>query len=117
MKSYFKQSEFDCKCGCGKNNINSDLVEDLNVARQIAGIPFVITSGCRCGGHNKASGGLASSAHLTGHAVDIQANSSQQRFRVLEGLVMAGFKRVGISKHFIHVDNDKTKPSQVAWLY
>ena len=117
MKNHFKHSEFECKCGCGLNNINGELLEDLNVARSIADTPFIITSGARCAVHNKNVGGLANSSHLTGHAVDIRADDSQERSLILEGLVLAGFKRIGISKHFIHVDNDPSKPNQVAWLY
>lgn len=117
MKSYFKNSEFECKCGCGKNNINGELLEDLNIARVIAGVPFIITSGTRCATHNKREGGLPNSSHVTGHAVDIRADDSRERFMVLMGLISAGFQRIGISKHFIHVDNDTTKPPQVAWLY
>ena len=117
MKSYFSHSEFECKCGCGKNNIDGALVEDLNIARTIAGIPFIVTSGCRCGAHNKRSGGLPNSAHVSGNAVDLRADDSQERFNILMGLISAGFTRIGISKHFVHVDNDRSKPKKVAWLY
>ena len=117
MKKHFKHSELECKCGCGLNNINGELLEDLNVAREISNIPFVITSGSRCAVHNKNVGGLANSSHLTGYAVDIRADDSRERSLILEGLILSGFKRIGISKHFIHVDNDPSKPNQVAWLY
>lgn len=117
MKNYFKESEFVCKCGCGFNNVNQQLKDDLNIAREIAQIPFIITSASRCEVHNKNSGGLRSSSHLTGHAVDIKADSSADRFKILQALITAGFTRIGIAKTFIHVDDDKSKPAQVAWLY
>ncbi|MEQ3658617.1 MAG: D-Ala-D-Ala carboxypeptidase family metallohydrolase [Glaciecola sp.] len=117
MKTHFKSSEFECKCGCGLNNVNGELIEDLNIARGIAGIPFVITSGSRCEVHNKNSGGSRTSSHMGGYAVDIKAESNIERFKILESLIVAGFQRIGIAKHFIHVDNDPHKPAQVAWLY
>jgi uncharacterized protein YcbK (DUF882 family) len=117
MKHYFDESEFECKCGCGLNNVNQALIEDLNVARHIAGIPFVITSGSRCEAHNKNSGGSRTSSHLGGYAADIRADDSEERFKVLEALITAGFKRIGIAKHFIHVDNDTRKPQGITWLY
>lgn len=117
MKTFFKSSEFACKCGCGLNNVNGELIEDLNIARGIADTPFIITSGSRCDLHNKNSGGSRTSSHMLGYAVDIKADSSLERFKILESLILAGFKRIGIAKSFIHVDNDPHKPSQIAWLY
>jgi len=94
-----------------------DLVSKLQEARNMAGIGFSITSGTRCPSHNKKEGGLASSAHITGHAADIAIADGHQRHVILSALLEAGFKRVGISKHFIHVDVDSSKPSPTVWLY
>lgn len=115
--NYFNKSEFACKCGCGLDNINSMLVEELNIARAIADTPFVITSGCRCEMHNKNVGGLAGSAHTKGLAVDIRTNDSRERFKILQALMLCKFERIGINRHFIHVDIDETKPFDVAWMY
>tara|TARA_R110002167_G_scaffold91458_1_gene246107 strand:- start:176876 stop:177232 length:357 start_codon:yes stop_codon:yes gene_type:complete len=112
----FDSSEFSCNC-CGLSNISSKLVKWLQVARDFAGIPFVITSGTRCPVHNKKSGGLASSAHLAGYAVDIAVDNGRERHIILAALIKAGFTRIGISKHFIHVDIDPSKPSPTIWLY
>ena len=117
MKNYFTASEFACKCGCGLNNINQLFIEDLNTARHLAGIPFVITSGTRCPAHNKRSGGLANSSHVSGLAADIRAKDAQERFKVIQALIQLGFNRIGVSKHFIHVDCDTTKPANVMWTY
>ncbi len=116
MKNYFLQSEFECKCGCGLNNVSDALIEDLNTAREIATMPFVINSGSRCENHNKSIGGLSSSSHLRGLAVDIKADNSPARLKILQGLILAGFDRIGIHRAFIHVDIDRTKPSNVAWV-
>ena len=112
----FDSSEFSCNC-CGLSNISGKLVKMLQVARDIADIGFIITSATRCPVHNKKSGGLASSAHLAGYAVDISANNGRERQIILAALIKAGFIRIGISKHFIHVDIDPTKPSPTVWLY
>lgn len=117
MNNYFSQSEFECKCGCGLNNVCNSLIDDLNTAREIATVPFVITSGSRCETHNKKVGGLRSSSHLKGLAADIKADNSPVRLKILQGLILAGFDRIGIHKTFIHVDVDRTNPSQVLWLY
>jgi zinc D-Ala-D-Ala carboxypeptidase len=115
--NHFKLSEFDCKCGCGKNNMDPSVLHKLDEAREVAGIPFTVTSGSRCDLHNKIEGGLASSAHLKGLAVDIGVNGSGTRFEILTALLLVGFTRIGIAKSFIHVDEDRTKPDNVIWMY
>jgi uncharacterized protein YcbK (DUF882 family) len=112
---YFKKEEFECPC-CGMINIDHDFIYDLEEAREEAGIPFVIESASRCFKHNKAVGGVDSSAHCSGEAVDIVVNSSQARYKLLQAL-LPRFRRIGIGKTFIHVDDDPTKPKEVCWLY
>lgn len=113
----FFAHEFDCKCGCGLNNISSSLVQRLQIAREIANTPFSITSGSRCAVHNRKESGLPNSSHLNGLAVDILIQSSRSRQIILSALIEAGFDRIGIAKTFIHVDIDSHKPEQVCWLY
>lgn len=114
---YFKMSEFACKDGCGFVSMNEEFLAMIDKARELAGIPFVITSGCRCAKHNKAVGGVASSSHTTGHAADISASTGVQKYTIVKALMEAGFKRIGIAKSFIHVDNDPGKPSPSIFLY
>lgn len=68
---YFKKEEFNCKCGCGLNNVDIKLVKILDEIRGHFGKPMIVTSGCRCKSHNKKVGGVTSSKHLTGKASDI----------------------------------------------
>lgn len=117
MRNYFQASEFDCRCGCGLNNARGDLMNKLNHARDIAGIPFGISSGSRCEKNNRLSEGAPDSAHLDGWAADIKCVSSMPRYKILTSLITAGFTRIGISKSFIHADCDPDKPPCVIWQY
>lgn len=112
----FKKEEFDCKCGCGKNNINIDLVERLDRIRTVLNMPMKINSGSRCESHNHLVGGKDDSAHLYGLAVDFEVPGSSFRF-VSMSMCMRMFKRIGIGKTFIHVDIDESKPWPVCWMY
>ena len=114
---YFKDSEFACKCGCGKSDMDKDFVLRLDKAREFAGIPFVITSGCRCEKHNKAVKGSSTSSHLTGLAVDISAVTSSEKFAIVNALLDTGFTRIGVGNSFVHVDADTKKPQNVLWTY
>jgi len=113
---YFKLKDFNCPC-CGKNNMNKDVLSRLDIARYIAGVKFIISSGYRCVKHNKEVGGSKDSSHLIGVAVDIKCKKSYNRFRIIYGLILAGFTRIGIGKNFIHADYNENKVQEVTWLY
>ena len=113
---FFKPYEFECKCGCGLNNINPYLAVKLDFARSYAGVPFVITSACRCEKHNKAVGGIKTSSHLKGLAVDIKVKSDKDRYLIMYGLLRSGFKRILIYKDFIHTDMDESKINPIIKL-
>ena len=89
----------------------------LQDARSVAGIPFIITSGYRCPKHNKEIGGKSDSSHLKGIAADILVHTASERFIVTNGLIKAGFVRIGVGQNFIHVDMDVSKTQRLMWLY
>jgi len=96
--------------------LSDKLLTMLDNARTVAEVPFVITSGLRTVEHNKEVGGLPDSSHLEGLAVDIQCKDSFNRFNIIYGLFVAGFRRIGISKDHIHADIDDTKTQRVVFL-
>lgn len=117
---YFTLEEFDDAPGTGKN-MKKDFLVKLDEAREIAGIPFNITSGWRSRETNERlirEGYKASknSSHLAGVAVDIACSNSIDRINIVKALVKAGFSRIGIAKTFIHVDSDITK-NNALWIY
>ena len=116
---HFKPYEFDCSCGCGKGykDMNPDFLTKLDEARGYAEVPFTLTSGFRCSKHNKEVGGSKTSSHLKGLAVDIFCPSSSDRFEILQGLMVAGFQRLGFGATFIHTDLDKDKTQCCIWTY
>lgn len=112
----FTDDEFKCPC-CGKEEMDRDFIARLQTAREVADTSFKINSGWRCQNHNREVGGVENSSHVTGHAADIQATTSQKRFAVVTALVEAGLERIGIAKTFVHVDDDASKSQRVMWLY
>lgn len=67
----FRRKEFSCKCGCGFNTVDAELLHVLEDVREKFGSPVVIRSGCRCEKHNRRVGGKKNSMHLSGKAADI----------------------------------------------
>jgi hypothetical protein len=98
------------------DNIDN-LAQQLQVARDYFGEPMVFSSGYRCLKLNKAVGGVANSAHTSGMAVDIEFTSEAHAKKLIEALIKAGFKRIGLGWSFIHVDIDMSKPHPACWLY
>jgi len=112
---YFKLSEFDDAPGTGKN-MKKDFLKKLDKARAIADVPFKITSGYRSKETNKRVKGVSTSSHLKGLAADISCKDSGTRQKIVNGLIMAGFTRIGIADSFIHCDTDQDKNDAI-WLY
>lgn len=113
---HFRPSEFACNCGCG-GNVKQELISKLQTARDIAGVPFVITSGFRCEEYNERVKGTRGSAHTLGVAADISCEASGVRFPIIKALLASGFSRIGIAKNFIHADISTEHPQRVIWLY
>jgi uncharacterized protein YcbK (DUF882 family) len=96
--------------------LDQKLVQMLDRAREIAGIPFIITSGVRSPQHDIEVGGSGTGAHTRGLAVDLKCNTSDFRLNILSACIAIGFKRIGVKSNHIHVDIDKTLPQDVLWL-
>jgi len=113
---HFQVREFTCK-HCGEVKIESELIEILEELRKDLKMPVVITSAYRCAKHNQEIGGVPSSAHVRGYAVDIRVLDSRTRFYVVRWLLERGINRIGIGRDFIHFDLDPEKPKNVIWHY
>jgi zinc D-Ala-D-Ala carboxypeptidase len=120
---YFTLKEFDSPDLPGSGaHMNDNFLELLDKARDIAGIPFKITSGFRTPEYNrslkKRGYQVATySSHLKGLAADIAVSNSANRLIIIESLLYVGFRRLGIGSNFIHVDLDGAKVQDLIWIY
>lgn len=74
LSEHFNRSEFRCRCPRNHDQFTPPiaLLVVLEIMRRDAGHkPLRIVSGFRCPAHNAEVGGVASSQHLAGRAVDI----------------------------------------------
>ena len=67
----FDREEFSCKCGCGFNTVDVQLLRVLEDTRFYWDRPVIISSGCRCEEHNKRIGGHPNSGHMRAESADI----------------------------------------------
>ncbi len=115
---YFTERDFRAATpGCKMKDMDPVFLHALDVARFHAGVPFIINSAYRTVEHEESRGRDGSSSHTKGVAVDLKAQNSRSRFRIIEGLIKAGFTRIGIHEGFIHADMDSNKDEQVTWVY
>ena len=70
----FKVSEFACKCGCGKSDIDQRVMNMAQGIRDALGVPVSVNSGCRCEKHNAKVGGVKGSKHTKGLAADLSCS-------------------------------------------
>ena len=113
MRNYFTDSELKCKC-CGLNIIDEDFLDRLNRARELAGFPFNVNSGCRCAKHNRAVGSTSLN-HVSGKAADIKCVDAHERWHMVDAMLRMGMLGIGIGKDFIHCDTNRTTPC--IWTY
>lgn len=113
MTLHFKRSEFECKCGCGYDTIDAELIAILEALRTHFGKPVTISSGCRCPEYNERIGGAKSSQHMRGRAADIRVYDTNPE-AVAAYLKEAYPARYGIGEYstFTHID---TRGGKARW--
>jgi uncharacterized protein YcbK (DUF882 family) len=115
--TWFTQQDFSlCVPKCKIGDMDHEAMLMFDQARTIARVPFKVNSAYRTPDYEQSKGRSRTGAHTTRTAMDISAPNSRIRFRVIEGLVKAGFKRIGIYATFIHADNDSNKPQEVLFF-
>jgi len=97
--------------------IEDELLIRLEAARLQAKTPFTIISWNRCKKQNIEARGKWNSAHLRGYAVDIATYTKEKQFHIVFYLMLAGFTRIGIGDHYVHVDCDPDKRPEAIWFY
>lgn len=115
MSKYFSDDEV--------RGLDNGFIQKLDKAREIAGIPFVITSGLRTPEKNQSViGAVPDSAHLKGLAVDLRVTSSRDAALIIDAAKAAGISRRGIyvdsywNPRHIHIDVDPDKIDDVLFI-
>lgn len=98
ISPHYSLKEFRCACGLVRVDRNLIIaLEKLRAKHYPSGLPIV--SGYRCAAHNRAVGGVPSSAHLRGLAADIPAKLKPSKIKGL-GFHGIGYKtRHGLVTH------------------
>jgi hypothetical protein len=108
-----------CPC-CGKFQTDDGFMHKLVQVRIMCGFPFRVNSLYRCPNHNSSVSSTGfRGPHTTGRAIDIAAPTSAMRLAILEAAHTHGFRRFGIARTFIHIDDLTTEDGfpEGIWSY
>ena len=112
---WFTRDEFACKCGCGYNTVDADLLSIANRIRNHYNAPVTVTSGCRCIRYNREVGGAepdyfdgepvfgTGSQHIWARAMDLIV-AGVHPASVAAYCVSIGVQGLGEYSNFTHVD-------------
>ena len=105
LSTYFKRSEFACKCGCGFDAVDVELLDVLEYLREHFNRPVVINSACRCEAHNRFVKGAKNSIHVRGKAADVRVQGIEPA-EVATYLEQKYPDKYGIGRYpsFTHID-------------
>ena len=104
ISPHFHRHEFACRCGCGFDTVDAELLTVLQSVRDHFKAPVTITSGCRCVSWNRESGGRPQSMHLLGRAADIITVSPLHAVYVWLCKQYPFRLGLGLYPSFIHID-------------
>lgn len=119
LSRYFSRSEFACKCGCGFQTVDVDLIDVLKMVRSKFEVSVTITSACRCLEYNEKTQREANknylpysseSKHMEGIAADIVVKGIDQGY--VYAYLDAAFPMshgIGKYKSFTHIDVRQNK--------
>jgi len=112
LSKHFSRSEFACKCNCGFDTVDAQLLDVLVELREEVG-PITINSACRCPAHNVYVGGSAKSQHVMGRAADIvSANLPPGELYTLLVKKVEGRYGLGTYDSFTHIDTRSNGPAR-----
>jgi len=104
ISEHFERREFECRCGCGFDTVDVELIKYLEKIRNHFNDSVRVSSGCRCQEYNRVIGGATKSQHILGRAADIFV-AGVESAHVADYAELIGVPGVGRYKSFTHIDS------------
>lgn len=110
ISEHFLRAEFACRCGCGQDTVDAELITILENLRKTLGGSITIHSGNRCEAYNKKIDGAKNSQHVRGRAADIGVEGFSPR-QVQDAFDRMYPDKYGMGRYdsFTHVDSRYVK--------
>lgn len=111
IRPHFKMYEFACHDESEFVKVSSEMLDKLQLLREILGIPLTINSAYRSLTFNRKIGSKDTSQHREGTAIDIRKSAKLKRKYSDEDIIRIataiGFRGIGVYNTFIHLDTRK----------
>lgn len=110
LSKHFSRHEFACRCSCGLDTVDVELLQVLEGVSVHFGAVVNIHSGCRCPARNASEGGADDSQHLVFKAADIDV-AGVSADRVADYLDKTYPNKYGIGRYIgrTHIDVRRKK--------
>lgn len=110
-----------CTCGhelCDKRSVSQEHLDRVQVAREIDGNPWPVTSGGRCQYHPNEVHRVKPADHQKCQGVDIRVTGAT-RGNIVDAGIKAGCNAIGVAKTFVHLGHRPELPvGHIAmWVY
>lgn len=113
LSPHFNRSEFACRCGCGFNTVDHELLSVLEEMRMYYLRPVFINSACRCLEHNREVGSKDTSQHVRARAADVRVEGVEppQVQSYLQAIYPYVYG-IGAYTTFTHIDTRSGGPAR-----
>jgi zinc D-Ala-D-Ala carboxypeptidase len=102
LDSHFSREEVACKCGCGFDTVDAELLNVMEKIRDIIG-PYQPSSVCRCIQHNRNIGSNDTSQHVKAKACDVPTKDPKSLYEKLD-IMYPNKYGIGLYDSFVHID-------------
>lgn len=111
-----------CTCGspnCDKRSVKQEVLDRVQIGRDIANRPLRITSGGRCPNHPDELHRSKPADHQLCQAVDIACHGGLERGELVKIGIAIGFNAIGVGDTFVHwgLRKDLPKGQLMIWSY
>lgn len=110
---HFSPSEFTMDGKVVFDKMDTAFLALLDQCRELAGVPFIISSCYRTPSKNRKVGGSVGSLHLKGRAVDVICTMGETRAKIMKAAMELGLS-VGVMPNALHLDD---REDQIVFHY
>lgn len=110
-----------CTCGhpdCDERSVSQEHLDRVQVAREIDGNSWTVTSGGRCPNHPNEVHRTTPADHQKQQGIDIAATGST-RGNIVNAGIKSGCNAIGVAKTFVHLGYRPELPEDhiTMWVY
>jgi len=108
-----------CTCDdpeCDKRTVLQSLLDRVQLVRNDANRPLIVTSGGRCPQHPVEKHRTVPAEHQKGQGIDVKVTGGYERAELIRLGIKHGFNAIGVGETFVHLGYREGLPL-VIWIH